>query len=224
MYFRPTARSSSSVWRPRGIPCVASCGSLNARAAVIGPPVAGPFPASLDYLRAAAQNEPGFERNAMDAHPQAFSLKFLDTKRHSRQLGRDHPVPSGGGGDIWSDDSRSPNYNRHITIDPKNPPTHQKMRLGDFANLIGSSRFATIPIRRCLAGHTRDFFSYPAGCEMGDHTTQLRTIWRKLITWLRAKRHPCGHIIASRRDKKWRPEPAPDTFRQPPQRSEPVDC
>src|SRR5207302_1340811 len=35
-----------------------------------------------------------------------------------------------------SDDPRSPNYNRHIVIDPKDPPenyTHEKMRSGDFA-------------------------------------------------------------------------------------------
>jgi len=38
--------------------------------------------------------------------------------------------------DVWSDDPRLTEYNRHIVIRPNNPPdnyTHEKMSLGDFA-------------------------------------------------------------------------------------------
>jgi hypothetical protein len=50
--------------------------------------------------------------------------------------GADYPYHQVTEADVWSDDPRSPNYNRHIVIDPKNPPdnyTHERMRSGDFA-------------------------------------------------------------------------------------------
>ena len=49
--------------------------------------------------------------------------------------GADYPYHQVTEADIWSDDPRSPNYNRHIVIDPKNPPdnyTARKNALGRF--------------------------------------------------------------------------------------------
>ena len=50
--------------------------------------------------------------------------------------GANYPFHQVTEADVWSDDPRSPNYNRHIVIDPRNPPdnySHEKMRGGDFA-------------------------------------------------------------------------------------------
>jgi len=61
--------------------------------------------------------------------------------------------------DVWSDDPRSPNYNRHVVIDPRNPPdsySHEKCAGGDFAYrwLV---RFGTNSDRPCPAMAVRAF-------------------------------------------------------------------
>jgi len=153
---------------PTGNPCTASCGSLNARAAVIGV-------RSLDRFRCCLEKtgspgapgsqgkmSPAFERkSAMVARLQAFSrlVRFLDTKRIC-PAGGDYPYHQVTEADIWSDDPRSPNYNRHIVIDPKNPPdnyTHEKMRwaISLITGSLDSHEFRSTCVRR----KGRRFFS-----------------------------------------------------------------
>src|SRR5439155_18411175 len=76
------------------------------------------------------------KKNETDERLREFSRsgRFLGTI--SVCPGADYPYHQVTESDVWSDDPRSPNYNRHIVIDLKNPPdnyTHEKMRSGDFA-------------------------------------------------------------------------------------------
>ncbi|HEY4638371.1 MAG TPA: L,D-transpeptidase family protein, partial [Candidatus Udaeobacter sp.] len=123
--------------------------------------------------------------------------------------GADYPYHQVTDADIWSDDPRSPNYNRHIVIDPKNPPdnyTHEKMRSGDFAYhwlveirhnsdppVPGAGSAIFFHIRRGLNRAT-------TGC-----TTMAQDNLVKMITWLRGKRHPCYALLpAGEYENKWR--------------------
>jgi len=120
--------------------------------------------------------------------------------------------------DVWSDDPRSPNYNRHIVIDPKNPPdnySHEKMRSGDFAYhwLVEIRHNSDPPVPgagSAIFFHIRRGVDRPTtGC-----TTMARENLVKLITWLRANRHPCYALLpAVEYDKKWKSWnlPSPET-------------
>src|SRR6266545_129606 len=117
-------------------------------------------------------------------------------------------------------DGRAPNYNRHIVIDPKSPPdnyTHEKMRSGDFAYhwLVEIRHNSDPPVPgagSAIFFHIRRGVNRPTtGC-----TTMAQENLVKLITWLRAKRHPCYALLpANEYDKKWRSWnlPSPDAFR-----------
>ena len=106
--------------------------------------VAGPFPVLFGKnglawgIGLAAQNEPGLRKKERDGRAPAGVFEIGQVFGYEARLpaGGDYPYHQVTEADIWSDDSRSPNYNRHIVIDPKNPPdnyTHEKMRSGDFA-------------------------------------------------------------------------------------------
>ncbi len=134
--------------------------------------------------------------------------------------GADYPYHQVTEADVWSDDPRSPNYNRHIVIDPKNPPdnyTHEKMRSGDFAYhwLIEIRHNSNPPVPgegSAIFFHIRRGVNRPTtGC-----TTMAQDNLVKIITWLRAKRHPCYALLpAAEYEKKWRAWnlPSPDAFR-----------
>ena len=130
MEFRTIARSSSSVSHRHGIQCAESCDYLSDRAVAIGR-------LWLDLSRCCLaktalpgeQGSPGktsrdFERKSeMDERLREFSrsAKFSGMNP-SLPAGADYPYHQVTEADVWSDDPRSPNYNRHIVIDPKNPP------------------------------------------------------------------------------------------------------
>src|SRR5437588_703692 len=107
-------------------------------------PVAGPFPVLFGKngvawgTGLAGQNEPGLRKKERDGRAPAGVFEVGEVFGYDSNLppGADYPYHQVTEADVWSDDSRSPNYNRHIVIDPKNPPdnyTHEKMRSGDFA-------------------------------------------------------------------------------------------
>src|SRR5437763_7326741 len=81
----------------------------------------------------AGQDEPGLRKKERDGRAPAEVFEIGEVFGYDSNLppGADYPYRQVTEADVWSDDPRSPNYNRHIVIDPKNPPddyTHEKMR------------------------------------------------------------------------------------------------
>jgi len=171
-------------------------------------PVAGPFPVLFGKngvawgTGLAGQSEPGLRKKERDEIGKIFGYE------PNLPPGADYPYRQVTEADVWSDDSRSPNYNRHIVIDPKHPPdnyTHEKMRSGDFAYhwLVEIRHNSDPPVPgagSAIFFHTRRGVNRPTtGC-----TTMARADLLKLITWLRAERRPCYALLpAPEYDKKW---------------------
>lgn len=189
--------------------------------------VAGPFPVLLGKnglawgIGLAAQNEPGLRKKERDGRAPAGVFEIGQVFGYEAHLpaGGDYPYHQVTDADIWSDDPRSPNYNRHIVIDPKNPPdnySHEKMRSGDFAYhwLVEIRHNSDPPVPgagSAIFFHIRRGVNRPTtGC-----TTMAQENLVKMITWLRQKRHPCYVLLpAEEYDKKWRSWdlPSPDAF------------
>jgi len=91
--------------------------------------------------------------------------------------------------DVWSDDPRSPNYNRHIVIDPKNPPDNYTQRKCvrvirlSLAHEIRHNSDPPVPRRK------RDFFHIRRG--VNRPTTGCTTMARKICE--------ADHVVASER-------------------------
>ena len=188
--------------------------------------VAGPFPVLFGKnglawgTGLAGQNEPGLRKKERDGRAPAGVFEIGHVFGYDPHLppGGDYPYHQVTEADVWSDDPRSPNYNRHIVIDPKNPPdnyTHEKMRSGDFAYhwLVDIRHNSDPPVPgagSAIFFHTRRGVNRPtAGC-----TTMAKENLVKLITWLRANRHPCYALLpAAEYEKKWRSWnlPSPET-------------
>jgi L,D-peptidoglycan transpeptidase YkuD (ErfK/YbiS/YcfS/YnhG family) len=190
--------------------------------------VEGPFPAlfgkdGVAWGRGlAGQDQLGLQKKERDGRAPAGIFEVGQVFGYDAHLpgGANYPYHQVTDADVWSDDPRSPNYNRHILIDPKNPPdnyTHEKMRSGDFAYqwLIEIRHNSDPPVPgagSAIFFHTRRGVNRPTtGC-----TTMARHDLVKLITWLRAGRHPCYALLpATEYDKKWRVWnlPSPETIR-----------
>jgi L,D-peptidoglycan transpeptidase YkuD (ErfK/YbiS/YcfS/YnhG family) len=149
----------------------------------------------------AGQEEPGLRKKERDGRAPAGVFRLGKVYTYDAQLppGGDYPFHQVTEGDIWSDDPRSPNYNRQITIDPKNPPdnySHEKMRSGDFAYhwLIDIRHNSDPPIPgagSAIFFHIRRGVDRPTtGC-----TTMAEANLVKVVTWLREPRHPCYVLL-----------------------------
>ena len=189
-------------------------------------PVAGAFPVLFGKnglawgTGLAGQNEQGLRKKEHDGRAPAGVFEIGQIFGYNSHLpaGGDYPYHQVTEADVWSDDPRSPNYNRHIVIDPKNPPdnyTHEKMRSADFAYewLIEVRQNSDPPVPgagSAIFFHIRRGVNRPTtGC-----TTMAKENLVKLITWLRVKQHPCYALLpASEYDKKWRSWnlPSPET-------------
>jgi L,D-peptidoglycan transpeptidase YkuD (ErfK/YbiS/YcfS/YnhG family) len=190
--------------------------------------VAGPFPVLFGKNGLAwgtgisGQNEPGLRKKERDGRAPSGIFAIGQVFGYDAHLppGGDYPYHQVTDADIWSDDPRSPNYNRHIVIDPKNPPdnyTHEKMRSGDFAYhwLVEIRHNSDPPVPgagSAIFFHIRRGVNRPTtGC-----TTMAQDNLVKVITWFRAKRHPCYALLpAGEYENKWRAwnMPSPDTLR-----------
>jgi L,D-peptidoglycan transpeptidase YkuD (ErfK/YbiS/YcfS/YnhG family) len=160
----------------------------------------------------AGQNEPGLHKKERDGRAPAGIFQIGKVYTYDAKLppGGDYPFHQVSDADIWSDDPRSPNYNRHIVIDPKNPPdnySHEKMRSADFAYhwLIEIRHNSDPPIPgdgSAIFFHIRRGVNHPTtGC-----TTMAEPNLVKIVTWLRADRHPCYALLPSvEYDKKMQP-------------------
>ena len=111
--------------------------------------------------------------------------------------------------DCWIDDPTRPDYNRHLTVDPANPPpwyAKQRMRLGDFAyEYLLEIRHNSDPP---LAGQgSAIFFHIRRGVTTPSHgcTTMARPDLVNLIRWLDARANP--HYVLL-------PRPAYQEFQQ----------
>src|SRR4029077_14304804 len=71
----------------------------------------------------AGQNEPGLRKKERDGRAPAGVFEIGQIFGYDAHLppGCDYPCHQVTEADVWSDDPRLPNYNRHIVIDPKNP-------------------------------------------------------------------------------------------------------
>jgi L,D-peptidoglycan transpeptidase YkuD (ErfK/YbiS/YcfS/YnhG family) len=158
----------------------------------------------------AGQSEPGLRKKERDGRAPAGIFKIGDVFGYDAKLPPrgDYPYHQVTEADVWSDDPRSPNYNRHIVIDPKNPPdnySHEKMRSGDFAYhwLIDIRHNSDPPVPAAGSAiffHIRRGVNHPTtGC-----TAMAEPDLVRIIVWLRAARHPCYALLtAAECEKKW---------------------
>jgi L,D-peptidoglycan transpeptidase YkuD (ErfK/YbiS/YcfS/YnhG family) len=159
----------------------------------------------------AGQDESGLHKKERDGRAPAGVFAIGEVFGYESKLppGGDYPYHQVSEADVWSDDPRSPNYNRHIVIDPKNPPdnyTHEKMRSGDFAYhwLVEIRHNSDPPVPgagSAIFFHIRRGVNHPTtGC-----TTMAQPELVNMITWLRASRHPCYVLLpADEYQKRWR--------------------
>jgi hypothetical protein len=180
--------------------------------------VAGPFHVLFGKNGAAwgnglaGTNEPGLRKKERDGRAPAGIFEIGKIYTYDAQLppGADYPFHQVTTSDAWIDDVTSPDYNRFVTIDdPTHPPawfTKQKMRHNDFAyRWLVEIRHNSDP---AVPGHGSAIFFHirrgvnrpTTGC-----TTMAESDLVKLITWLRAPRHPCYALFpASEYKKKWK--------------------
>lgn len=159
----------------------------------------------------AGQNEAGLHKQERDGRAPAGIFEIGKVFGYEAKLpaGADFPYHQVTEADIWSDDPRSPNYNRHVVVDAGHPPdnySHEKMRSGDFAYhwLIEIRHNSDPPIPgagSAIFFHIRRGVNRPTtGC-----TTMAESELVKLITWLRADRHPCYALLPEQEyERKWR--------------------
>jgi L,D-peptidoglycan transpeptidase YkuD (ErfK/YbiS/YcfS/YnhG family) len=123
-----------------------------------------------------------------------FRIGTIYTYDAALPAGSKYPFHTVGAGDAWIDDLTSPDYNRHVVIDPANPPSwfeKQKMRHGDFAYrwLVEIRHNSDPPVSNAGSAiffHIRRGPARPsAGC-----TTMAEDDLVKLIRWLRADQRP----------------------------------
>ena len=159
----------------------------------------------------AGQSESGLRKTERDGRAPAGVFRIGKIYTYDAQLpaGSDFPFHQVTTADAWSDDVKSPDYNRFVTIpDPANPPpwfAKQKMRHNDFAYrwLVEIRHNSDPPMPgagSAIFFHIRRGVDRPtAGC-----TTMAESDLVKLITWLRAPRHPCYVLLpASEYEARW---------------------
>jgi L,D-peptidoglycan transpeptidase YkuD (ErfK/YbiS/YcfS/YnhG family) len=159
----------------------------------------------------AGQGETGLRKKERDGRAPAgiFRIGKIYTYDAKLPSGADYPFHQVTGADAWVDDVTSPDYNRFVTIDdPAHPPPwfeKQKMRHNDFAYrwlveirhnsdppVPGQGSAIFFHIRRGVNRAT-------AGC-----TTMAEPDLVRLITWLRAPRHPCYALLpSSEYEQRW---------------------
>ncbi len=160
----------------------------------------------------AGQDETGLRKKERDGRAPAgvFWLGKVYTYDEKLPPGADYPFHTVTDADLWSDDPRSPDYNRHVVVDPRNPPdnySHERMRSADFAYrwLIEVRHNSDPPIPdlgSAIFFHIRRGVSRPtAGC-----TTMAESDLVRVIRWLRAARKPCYALLpASEYQNKYKP-------------------
>ena len=164
-------------------------------------------------------DERGRHKVERDARAPAgvFRLGTVYTYDSALPKGADYPFHTVTPADAWVDDSALPQYNRFVTVDPKNPPPwfeSQKMRHNDDAYrwLVEIRHNADPPVPgmgSAIFFHIRRGENRPTwGC-----TTMAKGDLVSLIRWLRPQAHPHYALLPwSEYQKKWNAWglPAPD--------------
>jgi len=149
----------------------------------------------------------GQEENGLRKHERAgrapagiFRIGKIYTYDLALPAGADYPFHQVTKADAWVDDITRPDYNRFVTIDdPEHPPpwfAKAKMRHNDFAYrwLLEIRHNSDPPVPNegsAIFFHIRRGPARPTtGC-----TTMAESDLVKLITWLRADRHPCYALL-----------------------------
>ena len=140
-----------------------------------------------------------------------FKIGKIYTYDPALPAGADYPFHQITGADAWVDDVTLPEYNRFVTVDPKNPPPwfeKQKMRPNDFAYrwLVEIRHNADPPVPgdgSAIFFHIRRGETRPtSGC-----TTMAEKDLVRLICWLRADKHPHYVLLPwseyLRKQKEW---------------------
>jgi L,D-peptidoglycan transpeptidase YkuD (ErfK/YbiS/YcfS/YnhG family) len=169
----------------------------------------------------AGQDEPGLRKKEHDGRAPAGVFRIGKIYTYDAQLpaGGDYPFHQVSAADAWVDDVHSPDYNRFVTIDdPAHPPPwfeKQKMRHHDFAYrwLIEVRHNSDPPVPgqgSAIFFHIRRGVDRPtAGC-----TTMAEPDLVRIVTWLRAARHPCYALLTvadyEKKLQEWN-LPAPET-------------
>ena len=149
----------------------------------------------------AGQDERGLRKHERDGRAPAgiFQIGEVFTYDPALPSGANYPFHQVTDADVWSDDPRSPNYNRHVVIDPRNPPdnySHEKMRGGDFAYrwLVEIRHNSDPPVPgdgSAIFFHIRRGVNRPTtGC-----TTMAEPDLVRLVAWLRAPQNPCYALL-----------------------------
>lgn len=142
------------------------------------------------------QDENGLHKKERDGRAPAgiFKIGKIYTYDSALPVGADYPFHTVTAADVWSDDVTHPDYNRHVTIDLKNPPPwydKQRMRLGDFAYhwLVEIRHNSDPPVPgkgSAIFFHIRRGPAKPSsGC-----STIAESDLLTLIRWLRADANP----------------------------------
>ncbi|RYD84712.1 MAG: hypothetical protein EOP84_04750 [Verrucomicrobiaceae bacterium] len=123
--------------------------------------------------------------------------------------GSDYPFHTVTKADAWVDDSSLPEYNRHVSVDLRNPPPwfeKQKMRHNDFAYrwLVEIRHNSDPPVPgqgSAIFFHQRRGPSRPsAGCTVMAQENLLR-----MIRWLRSEKQPHYALLPKAEyGKKWK--------------------
>jgi L,D-peptidoglycan transpeptidase YkuD (ErfK/YbiS/YcfS/YnhG family) len=150
----------------------------------------------------AGQDEGGLHKQERDGRAPAgvFRIGKIYTYDAALPAGADYPFHQVTKADAWVDDINSTANNRFVTIDdPGHPPPwfeKAKMRHNDFAYrwLVEIRHNSDPPVPNegsAIFFHIRRGPARPTtGC-----TTMAEDDLRKLITWLRAARHPCYALL-----------------------------
>jgi L,D-peptidoglycan transpeptidase YkuD (ErfK/YbiS/YcfS/YnhG family) len=156
-------------------------------------------------------DEPGTHKQEHDGRAPAgvFKIGTIYTYDSALPSGAKYPFHTVGAGDAWIDDVNSADYNKHVTVDPANPPSwfeKEKMKHGDFAYrwLVEIRHNSDPPVAN---GGSAIFFHIrrgparkTAGC-----TTMAEDDLVKLIRWLRADKHPHYALLPrSEYEAKWK--------------------
>ena len=157
----------------------------------------------------AGQNEPGLRKHERDGRAPAGIFRIGKIYTYDAQLpaGADYPFHQVTAADAWIDDVSSPDYNRFVMIaDPAKPPPwfeKGKMRHNDFAYrwLVEIRHNSDPPVAgdgSAIFFHIRRGENRPtAGC-----TTMAEENLVRLISWLRAPKHPSYVLLSAEEYRK----------------------
>jgi len=164
--------------------------------------VSGPWPVLLGKnglawgRGVAGQDEKGLHKHEKDKRSPAGIFTLGDVYGYEAALppGGDYPYHQVNDADAWVDDPRSPYYNQHVIVDPKNLPpwfSRERMKSGDFAYHwlidIQHNEHPAIPGEgSAIFFHIRRGLTRPtSGC-----TSMAEENLVGIIRWLRVAKHP----------------------------------